>query len=409
MESTAAHHYTTLSQAGVSHYHVAGAAGAPTTVAVGRTGRYVRVQLAGTNYLTLSEVEVFDQAQASSTGGAVNWLVSDHLGTPRMVVDLSGNLGGPTGIKRHDYLPFGEELGAGIGGRTTAQGYAEDSIRQHFTSKERDNETGLDYFLARYYGSSMGRFTSPDEFTGGPRELFTFAAKASANPTFYADLNNPQSLNKYTYCLNNPLRYVDPDGHKVKLNNDNDRDRREVAGRLLFNLAKNERQYFKVAYDKKTSEYSLALKGNVDRALGKNHTAAFEKLVTAVRHQETIGVSISDTFQMKGSDKVISTTDFGGGGVTVPKLFSSTGEVQVYLSRQGNTNPDTQLRNANGKVISDPVSIIAGHEVLGHALGIITGQLHGEFRAREVENEIRRGRGLDERDLIQQFPQRSPF
>ncbi|HEV8370417.1 MAG TPA: RHS repeat-associated core domain-containing protein [Pyrinomonadaceae bacterium] len=36
------------------------------------------------------------------------------------------------------------------------------------TSKERDNETGLDYFLARYYSSAMGRFTSPDEFTGGP-------------------------------------------------------------------------------------------------------------------------------------------------------------------------------------------------------------------------------------------------
>jgi hypothetical protein len=50
----------TLSQTGVSNYHVAGSAGAPTTVTVGRTGRYVRVQLAGTNYLTLSEVEVFD-------------------------------------------------------------------------------------------------------------------------------------------------------------------------------------------------------------------------------------------------------------------------------------------------------------------------------------------------------------
>lgn len=38
-------------------------------------------------------------------GGSVNWLVSDHLGTPRMVVDQTGSL---SGIKRHDYLPFGE-------------------------------------------------------------------------------------------------------------------------------------------------------------------------------------------------------------------------------------------------------------------------------------------------------------
>ena len=97
-------------------------------------------------------------------------------------------------------------------------------MRQKLTSKERDIETGLDYFLARYYSSPQGRFTSPDEFTGGPRELFTFAAKASANPTFYADLTNPQSLNKYASCLNNALRYIDPDGHKIKLTNDKDSD-----------------------------------------------------------------------------------------------------------------------------------------------------------------------------------------
>ena len=71
----------------------------------------------------------------------------------------------------------------------------------------------MDYFLARYYSSAQGRFTSPDEFSGGPDELYFFAEDASSNPTFYADLLDPQSLNKYQYCYNNPLRYVDPDGH----------------------------------------------------------------------------------------------------------------------------------------------------------------------------------------------------
>ncbi|MCA1600092.1 MAG: RHS repeat-associated core domain-containing protein [Acidobacteria bacterium] len=86
-------------------------------------------------------------------------------------------------------------------------------MRQKFTSKERDNETGLDYFLARYYSSVQGRFTSPDEFSGGPEELYNFVDDAADNPTFYADLTNPQSLNKYQYTYNNPVNIVDPDGH----------------------------------------------------------------------------------------------------------------------------------------------------------------------------------------------------
>ncbi len=76
------------------------------------------------------------------------------------------------------------------------------------TGKERDVETGLDYFLARYYSSTQGRFTSPDEFSGGPDELYHFADDASENPTFYADPANPQSLNKYQYTYNNPLNMV---------------------------------------------------------------------------------------------------------------------------------------------------------------------------------------------------------
>jgi RHS repeat-associated protein len=70
----------------------------------------------------------------------------------------------------------------------------------HFTGKERDAESQLDYFGARYYGSALGRFTSPD-----------WSATPQAVP--YADLTNPQSLNLYNYMRNNPLTGSDPDGH----------------------------------------------------------------------------------------------------------------------------------------------------------------------------------------------------
>jgi RHS repeat-associated protein len=68
----------------------------------------------------------------------------------------------------------------------------------HSTGKERDSESGLDYFGARYYGSALGRFTSAD-------------------PKLVPDeFDNPQSWNKYAYAGNNPLRYTDPDGKDWK-------------------------------------------------------------------------------------------------------------------------------------------------------------------------------------------------
>lgn len=61
------------------------------------------------------------------------------------------------------------------------------------TGKERDTESGNDYFGARYYASTMGRFLSPDDVGGDP--------------------SNPQSLNLYSYVANNPLSRTDPTGH----------------------------------------------------------------------------------------------------------------------------------------------------------------------------------------------------
>ncbi len=141
-----------------------------------------------------------------------NWLVSDQLGTPRMIVNKSGSMGS---VKRHDYLPFGEEI-SGAGGRTPAMGYTADGVRQKLTSKERDGETGLDYFGERYYSSTMGRFTTVDPLGGSAR------------------LSNPQSMNRYTFVLNNPLRYVDPDGLKDKDPWDQleDYERRALASKL---------------------------------------------------------------------------------------------------------------------------------------------------------------------------------
>ena len=132
-------------------------------------------------------------AKTPTTGGT-QFLTDDALGSTRLVTDVYGNT-----VQCNDYLPFGEDLTAG--GRTCVS--TVDAIpEKKFTGKERDAESGLDYFDARYFSSAQGRFSSPD-----------WAVKATPVP--YAKLDNPQSLNLYSYVLNSPLIHIDVDGHTI--------------------------------------------------------------------------------------------------------------------------------------------------------------------------------------------------
>jgi RHS repeat-associated protein len=108
-----------------------------------------------------------------------------------MVFDETGSL---ASVKRRDYLPFGEELAVGLSGRSVAQGYSGDGVRQQFTNNERDQETGLDYVRHRYYSNLQGRFLSKDPLMRLPSRF------------------NPQRWNRYSYVINNPLKFIDPSG-----------------------------------------------------------------------------------------------------------------------------------------------------------------------------------------------------
>jgi RHS repeat-associated protein len=114
-----------------------------------------------------------------SASDGTRYHFSDHLGTPRVITDAAGNV-----VSRHDYYPYGTEITAWTDGET-----------HKFTGKERDTESNLDYFGARYYASTLGRFTSTDPKGIALRHLL-----------------NPQKLNKYSYVLNNPLSLFDPNG-----------------------------------------------------------------------------------------------------------------------------------------------------------------------------------------------------
>jgi len=121
------------------------------------------------------------------------------LGSVRTITNASGAV-----TECYDYLPFGRILSASDNGRGAAGCHqaAPDtniasSVDEKFTGQKRDNETGLDYFGARYYSSPLGRFISPDPLMASGRA------------------GNPQTWNRYAYTLNNPLRFIDPDGMEV--------------------------------------------------------------------------------------------------------------------------------------------------------------------------------------------------
>ncbi len=112
--------------------------------------------------------------------------LNDWLGTRRAEVSSS------CATTTYSNLPFGTAL--------VTTGGCPYTTEQHFTGKERDSDSGNDYFGARYYTSNMGRFLSPD-----------WSAKIMPIP--YAKVDDPQSLNLYAYVRNNPLSRTDADGH----------------------------------------------------------------------------------------------------------------------------------------------------------------------------------------------------
>jgi RHS repeat-associated protein len=143
-----------------------------------------------------------EYTNVASAGANTEYLIGDILGSTRAILDGTG-----AAKEWIDYLPFGEEIPSGVGQR--GSGYSggvypgsADIASQKFTGKERDAETGLDYFGARYFSAAQGRWTSPDW-------------SAVPQPVPYATLSNPQSLNLYQYVLNNPLSQKDDDGHEI--------------------------------------------------------------------------------------------------------------------------------------------------------------------------------------------------
>ena len=109
---------------------------------------------------------------------------SNYLGTARARTDYQGNVG-----NQERSLDFGDGFSQTASNGSTA---AQDNA--NFTGQEHDFESGTEHFLYRQYSSTSGCWMSPDPYGGS------------------YDVGNPQSFNRYSYVLNNPLALIDPLG-----------------------------------------------------------------------------------------------------------------------------------------------------------------------------------------------------
>src|SRR3989339_564089 len=114
--------------------------------------------------------------------GETNYFLTDHLGSTNKLTDSTGNVDRTT-----LYTPFGSTYSDVVANPEAAK-------QSHlFTGQIADDNTGLYYYNARYYDPILCTFISADPIVQAPY--------------------NPQSLNRYTYCLNNPINLIDPSGN----------------------------------------------------------------------------------------------------------------------------------------------------------------------------------------------------
>ncbi|MFN0100996.1 MAG: RHS repeat domain-containing protein [Bryobacteraceae bacterium] len=188
-------------------------------------GRRVKREVGGSPtvyYVYGAGGELMAEYGGAADAVATKYLVTDHLGSTRMVLDGAGDC-----KQRMDYAPFGAQVPRS--GEACYTGAATNGIPE-FTGKQRDGETagtstpGLDYFGARYMSAAQGRFTSPD------------APFADQHP------EDPQSWNLYAYARNNPLVFVDPTGEAIELTGDQ-KERDELLKRLQEATGDKKGQY----------------------------------------------------------------------------------------------------------------------------------------------------------------------
>jgi RHS repeat-associated protein len=278
-------------------------------------------------------------ARRDVSPSAVHYYFSDQVGSHSVVANAAG-----TACEQDiDYYPYGGQ----------ENDYCP-NVAQHykFNGKERDNESGLDYFIARHYASSLGRFMSVDPVTITPERKM-----------------DPQQLNRYAYVRNSPLRLTDPTGEDIDCYNSLGRCfevLKEIAGSAADRLSMNT-QTGKVTFNTD----GLDLSSNEGAAL-------INQLVTS---SDTYGFSLGDTVNTEGGPVKV-----GSDPVNLDRQYddrygngkAATDRPPKGIADQVAINPAlARFKDSQGRSVL--LSSLAFHELAEAYAKIDGGKAYGDF------------------------------
>ena len=291
-------------------------------------------------------------------GGEILHLHLDHLGSLRQVTNSEREV-----VEDHDFLPFGQEV--------TTPG----TETMLFTGHERDHHTStdiddLDYMHARYYSPNVGRFLSVDPVMD-----------------VRGTVRRPQAWNRYTYAINNPLKYVDPTGQVFVLSGcaGGDQSKCSKQAMLLYSTLGKEASQF-ISLNTKTGVVSL--RGISARAFGERFGEFAQGLGTLIGSQDTFSL-VTDSGRASSTGGGLFDPGRKGGGT----ILIETG---MFPRQTGDVTGTarTALVHETGHAMRSVFPDFFGRanaQLVGRSFVLA---LKGEGYAVNFENRYRRDRGL---------------
>jgi RHS repeat-associated protein len=290
--------------------------------------------------------------------GEIDYYAADHLGTSRVVVNSTGTI-----LDDSDFYPFGGE-------RPAIPPTSGNTFK--FTGKERDAESNLDSFGARYNASSLGRFMSPD----------TLIPVNLKKDRFQMWISNPQHWNKYAYALNNPLLYIDPSGLTET-----------IYYFLNKNLTDEQKKFFEEHKDQILNSIADKLKqAGIKDVVFKDGSTLSNSQVASMLTSRPEGVAF-----LNFVNKSYGGTTAGSG------LYGGTGDNSRSVVFVGNL----QEGKPTAAELSFRIAEVASHE-LGHGMGFYSrGEIMSyiEFWNKDLMNE---GQGMPSSASPRQFDMSIP-